>query len=524
MSLYIDHHLDVLASSPAEIQQIAERLDRPSAELGNCNPIWPPEQVAELFHWETVAKLDYDHDALNKARRFHISGTRTYGIVIDHVGEVSEAFPAAIFLLAYSDEMGGAAKFVFHAGVWMRELEEWNQHSPYPMEWALLDMGETCATVSREATPALSPGDFEAMAKRRFQNPGPERVGRFWYVRIWQDVFVDGVRTRQRQRVKLAPASTPEREAKKIAAEILRPVNQGLVTVGAAVNFSEYVEGTYKPTVMPLLAKSTQERSEGVIRNYLIPAFGNLCLRELTALVLQKYFSSMATSKLSHESRDKIRDVLSSILASAVTYGFLIKNPAEGLQLPPDKMSHRAKPMLSPEEFDRLVTLVAEPYATMLYVAVWTGLRVSELIGLRWRCVHSDSISIEERYCRGDWSQPKTKASAATIGVSPEVIARITRLKSLTVEVRAGRAVRKYKLVKSDALDDLVFQGVKDGHPMQDQNILKRHIKPAAEKLGLHVTWRCLRTSHATWSARILSCCVANSPSANHPITSVMTS
>lgn len=140
MSLYIDHHLDVLASSPAEIQQIAERLDRPSAELGNCNPIWSPEQVAELFHWETVAKLDYGDDALNKARRFHISGTRTYGIVIDHVGEVSEAFPAAIFLLAYSDEMGGAAKFVFHAGAWMPELEEWNQHSPYPMEWALLDI------------------------------------------------------------------------------------------------------------------------------------------------------------------------------------------------------------------------------------------------------------------------------------------------------------------------------------------------------------------------------------------------
>jgi len=35
---------------------------------------------------------------------------------------------------------------------------------------------------------------------------------------------------------------------------------------------------------------------------------------------------------------------------------------------------------------------------------------------------------------------------------------------------------------------------------MNDQNILKRHIQPAARKMGLpFVNWRCLRTSHATW-------------------------
>ena len=338
------------------------------------------------------------------------------------------------------------------------------------------------------------------MAKRRFQNPEPEKVGNFWYLRVWRDVFIAGMRTRQRQRIKLAPASMPEREVRKIAAEILRPVNQGLVTVGSAVNFTEYVEGTYKPTTMPLLAKSTQHRYRGVIENYLRPTFGHLCLRDLTPLTIQKYLSGMATSKLSYESRDKIRDVLSSILVSAMTYGFLVQNPAEGLQLPPDKTGRKAKPIVSPEEFDRLVNLVAEPYATMLYVAVWTGLRISELIGLRWRCIHPDSISVEERYCRGDWSQPKTKASAANIGVAPEVVSRLLRLKTLTVAVPAGHGTRHYTLVKSDGPDDLVFQGVKDGHVMQDQNILKRHIKPAARKLGLSfVNWRCLRTSHATW-------------------------
>jgi hypothetical protein len=48
-----------------------------------------------------------------------------------------------------------------------------------------------------------------------------------------------------------------------MAAEMLRPVNQGLVTVGSAVNFTEYVDATYIPTVLPLLAKTTQESYKG---------------------------------------------------------------------------------------------------------------------------------------------------------------------------------------------------------------------------------------------------------------------
>ena len=69
-----------------------------------------------------------------------------------------------------------------------------------------------------------------------------------------------------------------------------------------------------------------------------------------------------------------------------------------------------------------------------------------------------------------------------------------------SLEVRAGFAVRKHKLVKSGGLDDLVLQSVQNGHAMNDQNILKRHLQPAARKLGLpFVNWRCLRTSHATW-------------------------
>jgi len=342
------------------------------------------------------------------------------------------------------------------------------------------------------------------MARRRFQHPKPFREGAYWWIKPWIDVFVDGKLQRKRKRIKLAPATMKEREVLKIADEYLRPMNQSLQSIGSATNFTTYVNDTYIPVVLPLMATSTRIRYQGVINNYLLPTFGNLCLRDLGTLQLQRYFSTMAKGKLSHESQDKIRDVLSSILGSAVRYQLLVKNPMEGVQLAPSRMGKRvAKPNITSEQFDEILSEIPEPYATMVYVAVYSGLRVSELIGLRWNDVGEDCLMVDERYHRGDWSAPKSEASNASVAVQRHVIERIHALKLKTVSVRAGTAVRKYKAVKSDAPNDLVFQSVKDGKPMRDNNILSRFIKPAARKIGLgFVNWRCLRTSYGTWLKR----------------------
>src|SRR5215470_357924 len=61
--------------------------------------------------------------------------------------------------------------------------------------------------------------------------------------------------------------------------------------------------------------------------------------------------------------------------------------------------------------------------------------------GLRWNDVGLDSIAVEERFCRGDWSEPKSDASNATIAVDRCVVERIHRLKLLTVETSGKNEV-----------------------------------------------------------------------------------
>jgi integrase len=344
------------------------------------------------------------------------------------------------------------------------------------------------------------------MGKRRFQDPKPFREGNWWWINPWQDEFHEGRFERKRKRMKVCPAEMPEREVRKMATEMLRPMNQGLQTIGSATRFAEYINDTYRPTVLPLLASTTRASYEGTLAKYLMPQFQEMPLRDMTALTLQKYFSSLGTSQLGGDTVLKIKEVLSSVLGSAVRYDLLIKNPLLAVAIPRNKVVNRKKqkPTVTPEEFERLVELVDEPYSTMIATAVFSGLRVSELVGLKWGDVHDEALTVDERYCRGDWSITKTTGSSTTIGVAPSVIARLRRLKTLEVEINwGGKGARKrFRLVRADGPQDLVFQSLRKGAPMRDGNILRRHLHPAALKLGIDpkkATWRSLRTSCATW-------------------------
>jgi integrase len=363
--------------------------------------------------------------------------------------------------------------------------------------------GRTSSIVLTEANSAVPlKGDFERMARRRFQDPTPKIRGGWWTIQVRTDEFVGGKYKRMKRRVRIAPADWSERRVLKEVSEYLRPMNRDLQGVGGAVNFKNFVNDYYLKVHMPLLAETTQGRYQGVLDNYLLPEFGQMCLRDLNFMAVQGYFAGMASSQLKKESRDKIRDVLSSVMVLAVKAKLIQNNPVEGIVVPGDHRGKKAKPHISPEDFDRLLALIPEPYATMVFVAVWTGLRVSELIGLRWEDIHADTITVDERYCRGDWDKPKNTASNAPVDAEPFVIKRVHALKNMTVVVKWGGhgAKKELKVVKSCAPNDLVFQGLRSGKPMRDNNILTRFIKPAARAIGLPaINWRALRTSHATW-------------------------
>jgi integrase len=336
----------------------------------------------------------------------------------------------------------------------------------------------------------------------------------WWYIRYRIDEFgTDGELYRPQRYKRLAEADTPRREVLKRRDEFLAPFNSGAINAGAAVKFCDYVTHTYEITDLPLLENgSSQDSYKSVIKTHLLPAFGKMKLRDITRQSVQAFFTKLAVTPkkirvgkkfrveiLSLETRKKIWTALSAILASAINYKHITENPAKNIEMGNDRVGKQVN-FVTRDQFFALLKLISEPYASAIFVDVLTGFRASELFGLTWKNVHKHSITIEKKYSRGYWGQPKSKASNATVSVLPAVIERIHSLKGLKVSVKAGRAVRVVNVVKSCGPDDLVFQSVYSGGPMCSDNIRNRHIKPAAKILGIPwANWLCLRRSTATW-------------------------
>ena len=119
----------------------------------------------------------------------------------------------------------------------------------------------------------------------------------------------------------------------------------------------------------------------------------------------------------------------------------------------------------------------------MVWTAVSTGMRVSDVLALRWRSVDLDRglVSVTERYYRGDTDEPKSERGRRELPLGCLV-----------------EAYLRHKPVDAKG-DEYVFE--KDGNPLDDRAILKDFIRPAAKDLGFYFPgfgWHSFRRQNLT--------------------------
>jgi integrase len=147
------------------------------------------------------------------------------------------------------------------------------------------------------------------------------------------------------------------------------------------------------------------------------------------------------------------------------------------------KRAKRERRILTDEQFGLLLKAVPCDVKLMIETAVSTGMRVSEILGLKWRCVDLERgvVRVEERYYRGDTDEPKTEPSK-----------RVLPLGYLVDEYRTLRA-------GSSGGDRYVFE--RDGEPMDDRGLLRNVIRPTAKRLGIYFEgfgWHSFRRQNIT--------------------------
>jgi integrase len=272
------------------------------------------------------------------------------------------------------------------------------------------------------------------------------------------------------------------RKATQVLSERLRLINSGIRRPQSTRSFGDFVREDWMPVVLPTLKYATQKHYRYMLDVHLIPFFGKRTLRELTREELQAFLSRKLTSGLSWETVHHFKCGLSKILGAAEEWGYLSENSAEKTKLP-RRPPGPERSVLSPAQVRRLAEALDEPARSIMKLLVLTGLRIGELLALRWGSVDLNlrRIRVCETVYDGHFDKPKTKRSGRTIPIGIEAVATFAALRPKSIDGTA-----------------LVF-ATREGLPLNRWNLLRKHLKPVAKRLGLpEVTWHLLRHSHAT--------------------------
>jgi len=181
-----------------------------------------------------------------------------------------------------------------------------------------------------------------------------------------------------------------KKDAEKRLSEILHQLDTGSFMKPSKTTLAEYLGKWLNDYVWPNLAPRTAEGYEHIINRHLIPSLGNIPLTQLRPEHLQCYYSEKLSSgrcdgkgALSPRTVRHHHVTLHDALESAVKWGLLNRNVADAVNPP-----HYQRPQwqtLNEIDISNLLEAAKKtPYYVLFYQALFTGMRRSELLALRW--------------------------------------------------------------------------------------------------------------------------------------------
>ncbi len=260
--------------------------------------------------------------------------------------------------------------------------------------------------------------------KQRGHNEGTisQRADGRWEARISLG-YVDGKVKRKciygKTRAEVAAKMT---KVQRDLQQYIMPVADERLTVKAFL--TRWLEDAAQPS----LRGTTYASYRGVVNGHLIPALGHVALVKLTAPDVLKYQKTKLVSGLSARTVTYHRAILRRALSDAVKWELAHKNAA-ALASPPRAVRHEVSPF-TPDEARAFLSKIPGNRLEALYVmAMGTGMRQGELLGLTWKHVDLDSgtAAVRQQMQRVNGTltlvEPKTAQSRRTVAL-PAIVVR----------------------------------------------------------------------------------------------------
>ena len=327
-----------------------------------------------------------------------------------------------------------------------------------------------------------------------------------WYATISDDILADdGTVKRIRRKIRLGQVSElSEEQARRMMAETIARLNS-TTTPTRLITVQQFVNQHFLPEVVKHMKYAGREHYRWVLDRHILPAIGDMKLREVTLAHVQKLCALKLESGLSVQTVTHIRSGLSAIFSRASALRIIEGvNPASAIRLPEMVRKERHTP--TEEEARALLIVLVDPSYSpcreMVLLSCSTSIHYAEMAGLRWKRVNLTgspviadgknlppcSVAVRENYYRKEFGTPKTKARRRIEPLTPEIVQVLSTMKEQT----------KFK-----GPEDLVF-GSETGTAM-DEDVMRRKLAKAAKAAGIQwgVTWHCFRRYFATASDRL---------------------
>jgi integrase len=323
--------------------------------------------------------------------------------------------------------------------------------------------------------------------KKHFQHGSLFKRGKknkVWVARYWEPIIGPNGESKRVRRSEIlgSVAKIPtKRDAEIVLSNLLRRFNNTNYNPRACCLLRDFVE-EWKAQALPALKYATQTHYEYMIETHLLPAFGNVQLRLISRESIQILLVNKLKQGLAWRTVKHIRTTLGTILGTAEMWGYIEGNPVRKTRLP-RRGPQPEKQVLSPEQLRLLLEKLPEPSQSLVWLLVLTGLRIGELLALRWQDIDlaAGVLRVRRTVYEGHFDEPKTRRSNRSVPLGPKGVAILCN--------------RKPEGADPDAL---VF-GSQNGTPLCRRNLSNRQLAPTCKALGLEgIRWHSLRHSNAT--------------------------
>lgn len=311
--------------------------------------------------------------------------------------------------------------------------------------------------------------------KREKRKHGPA----VWTLR-WREFKPDGGITRRKEIIGTVEQSRTKADAWKACEHLRSTINrEARIPRTIAELVTHYTEKE-----LPNKTPYTAEVYRGYIKKWLLPTWGGLSLSSVKTVAFESW---LGTLKLSNGSRAKVRNILSAIYSHGMRWEFADRNP---ISLVRQSAKRQHVPcVLDVEEIRALLAELTGMCRVMVFVAATTGLRVSELLALRWQdCdFEAGEIHLTRGIVRQRETMMKTEASRKPVPL-------VVGLADVLMQWRAECGYNQ-------PTDFLFASPEKDGkQPIWPNSAMEKHIRPAAIRAGIgkRIGWHVFRHSFGT--------------------------